>query len=296
MKFELERQVAGLFTVVNMPQDPFVLPQQTGRSTAYIKGRGTDATHSTSKSGRVTLSTTTLAAYSTAAYEAEEDAIIALLPFIRQDLAQALADGEEDTLVNGDTTATHQDSDVTESADCRKAWKGLRKLALAGSFTYDMGDPSTAGFRYLRSTMGKYGITPRRLAYVVSPVGLIHMLGMDEVLTLEKYGSMATVITGELGRFDGTPIIPSGLLREDMNASGVYDGSTKTKTGILLVNTGGYVIGRRRAPMIESARDVVAGMDEIVASMREDFQPRYPTTEPLVAYAYDIPNTITVGS
>jgi hypothetical protein len=185
---------------------------------------------------------------------------------------------------------------VTEAADVRKAWKGLRKLAVEASATYDMGVPSTQGCRYLRGIMGKYAVNPRRLAYIVSAVGLIHLLGMDEVLTLEKYGTRATVLSGELGRFDGAPIFPSGLMREDLNASGVFDNTTETKTGMLLVNRNGFVIGRRRAPMIESFRDVVAGVDEVVASMREDFQKRYGTAEKLVAYAYNIPNTIEVGS
>lgn len=296
MKFELERQIASLFTTVNMPNDPFKIPAQTGRSTAYLKTRLQDPTESESTTGDITLSCQTIAAYSKCAYEVEEDAIIAMLPFIRQDLAQALADGEENALINGDTTETHQDSDVSLSYDIRKAWKGLRRLARDGSDTYDMGEPTTIKMRYVRSLMGKYAVSPRRLVYIVSPVGLIHLLGLDEVITMEKYGSNATVITGELGRFDGTPVVVSGYLREDLNASGVVDGATETKTGLLLTNTSGYVIGRKRAPMIESFRDVVAGADEIVASMREDFECRYPSTEPLTVYAYDIPNTITIGS
>lgn len=297
MMFELERQVAGLFTIVNMPNDPFKIPAQTAKARAYLKTRLADPTESESDSGDITLSCQTIAAYSKVAYEVEEDSIVAMIPFIRQDLAQALADGEEDALINGDTAGSHMDNDVTGGADVRKAWAGLRKIARAGSDTYDMGVPTTVGLRYLRGLMGKYAVNPRRLAYVVSPVGLIHLLGMNEVITMEKYGPQATVITGELGRFDGTPIIPSGYMREDMTATGVYDtGGAHTKTGLLLVNTSGFVIGRKRAPMIESFRDVVAGADEIVASMREDFESRYPSTEAVVTYAYDIPNTIEVGS
>jgi len=299
MKFELERQVAALFTIVTMPNDPFKIPAQTARARAYLKGRLSNPTQSESTTDDITLSCHTIAAYSTVAYEVEEDAIIAMLPFIRQDLAQALADGEEDALINGDDNGTHMDSDITgpsAAADVRSAWDGLRKIARDGSDTYDMGTPTTEGLRYLRSMMGKYAVSVRRLAYLVSPVGLIHMLGLDEVITMEKYGPNATVVTGELGRFDGTPVIPTGYLREDMNASGVYDNSTKTKTGIVLLNTNGFVLGRKRSPMIESFRDIVAGSDEVVASMREDFQSRYPSTEPVVVYAYDVPNTITVGS
>jgi HK97 family phage major capsid protein len=295
LKYEMERQVASLFTEISMPYDPFKVPAQTGRARAYIKGRAANATQSESTTDNITLSCTTLAGYSKAAYEVEEDAIMAMVPFIRMDLAQSLAEAEEDAIINGDTSGTHQDSDVTGANDARKAWKGLRKLASAASATYDMGSPSTAKLRKLRGLMGKYAVNPSRLATVVSAVGLIHLLGLSEVMTLEKYGPQATVITGELGRFDGSPIIPSGLMREDLNASGVYDGSTKTKTGILLVNRSAFMLGRRRDVMIESFRDIVAGADEIVASMRKDFQCRYASTQKVLAYGYNVPNEISVS-
>lgn len=297
MLFELERQVAGIFGMVNMPNDPFKIPTQTGAAVAYKKSRSTDPTESESTSDAITLSCSTVAAYSKVAYEVEEDAIVAMVPFIRQDLAMALATGEENCIINGDTTASHQDEDVTGSADVRKCWKGLRKLAIAGSDTYDMGDPTTLKLRYMRGMMSKYGVNPRRLAWVVSPIGLIHLLSLDEVLTVDKLGANATLISGQMGSFDGAPVVVSGLMRDDLAATGLYDADgDHTKTGILLVNTTGYVLGRRRAPMIESFRDVVAGADEIVASMREDFQPRYAATEPLCIYGYDVPNQITVGS
>jgi hypothetical protein len=86
-------------------------------------------------------------------------------------------------------------------------------------------------------------------------------------------------------------------MRENLGVAGTYDtDGNHAHTGILLVNTNGFIIGRKRAPMIESFRDVVAGADEIVASMREDFQCRYPATEPVVCFGYNVPSTITVGS
>lgn len=296
MVYELQRKIASLFTEIAMPQDPFVFPTQLTRASVYIKARAVNATETESTTGNLTLSTTTIAAYEKVAYEMEEDSIIAMLPFIRQDLAYGLADGEEDCLLNGDTTATHFDSDVTGGTDVRKSWKGLRRLAVDGSDTYDMGAVSIDAIRYCRGMMGKYAVSPSRLVWIVSPIGLLHLLGMDEVITLDKYGPSATVITGELARVDGTPIVVSGMMREDLQATGVYDTSAGNYTGMLLVNTMGFILGRRRAPMIESFRDVIAGVDEIVVSMRKDFQKRYPTDQPLNVWAYDIPNTVSVSS
>ena len=295
-KFELERMLASKFEIVQMPNDPFRIPRQTSRGKIYKKSRGAAVTKSQSGDDYVDLSTTTLAGYQSVAYEMEEDAILAMIPFIRTDLAMDMADGEENLLLNGDTTATHQDSDVTETDDALTSWKGLRKLSKDGSDTYDFGgaDPTLLALRAMRSQMSKYGINPRRLLYVVGPVGLVHLLNVDEVQTLDKYGPSATVITGEIGRIDGVPILTSGYIREDLNASGNYDGATKKFTGIQLVNPSGFIIGRRRAPLMESFHDVIAGSDELVVSMREDFKKRYPSTEPLSMWGYNIPNTITV--
>lgn len=297
MLFELQRQVAGLFTMIQMPNDPFKIPTQTGAATAYIKTRAVNATESESLTGDVTLTCKTIAAYSRVAYEVEEDAIIAMLPFIRQDLAMALASGEENAILNGDTTGTHQDSDVTATEDVRKSWKGLRKLAMAqAGMNYDInGVLTTAKLRYLRALAGKYGVNPAQNAWIVSPIGLVEMLMLTEVLTVDKFGPQATVKAGQVGNFDGCPVIVSGFMREDLNASAVYDGSTTDNTAVLYVNTSGFVLGRRRAPMIESFRDVVAGADEIVASMREDFQMRYPVTEPLVVCGKNVTDTIAVS-
>lgn len=295
-KFELERPIAAKFEIVQMPNDPFRIPRQTSRGKIYKKSRGVAVTKSQSGDDYVDLSTTTLAGYQSVAYEMEEDAILAMIPFIRTDLAMDMADGEENLLLNGDTTGTHQDSDCTETDDALTSWKGLRKLSKDGSDTYDFGgaNPTLLALRAMRSQMGKYGINPRRLFYVVGPVGLVHLLNVDEVQTLDKYGPSATVITGEIGRIDGVPILTSGYIREDLNASGNYDGATKTFTGIQLVNPSGFIIGRRRAPLMESFHDVIAGSDELVVSMREDFEKRYPSTEPLSMWGYNIPNTITV--
>lgn len=295
MKFELERMIASKFEIVNMPNDPFRIPRQTSRGKIYKKSRGVAVTKSKAGDDYVDLSTTTLAGYQSVAYEMEEDSIIAMVPFIRSDLAMDMADGEENLILNGDTTATHQDADVTDDDDALTSWKGLRKLSKDGSDTYDFGGnaPTLLSLRAMRSQMGKYGINPRRLLYIVSPVGLVHLLNVDEVQTLDKYGPAATVITGEIGRIDGVPILVSGYIREDLNASGDFDGTTKTFTGIQLVNPSGFVIGRRRAPLMESFHDVIAGSDELVVSMREDFQKRYPTTEALSMWGHNIPNTIT---
>lgn len=290
--FEMERMVGGLFTRVPMPTDPFKLPRQTSRSRAYRKGQLASTPSSEPGSADVTLAAETISAYVQASYEMDEDSIVAVVPFIRTDLASALAEGEEDAIINGDTAATHQDSDVTEANDVRTSFDGLRKVAVAGAKQDLAGAPTATTLRQLRAATGKYGVNPRRMAWIVSPVGLMHMLSISETMTVDKYGPLATLVTGELGRFDGIPISPSGFVREDLNVTGVEDGVTSDNTIVALVRTDAYMIGVRREAMLETDRNIVSGANDIVASMREDFQSRFPTTDPTVAIGYNVPNTL----
>src|SRR5262249_43416370 len=155
-----------------------------------------------------------------------------------EELTEYLAADFEDCLINGDTTGTHQDSDVTASNDPRKNFSGLRKLAISAAKT-DLANaaPTVANsVRVNRKKMGKYGVRADQLAHIVSMNAYVQLLADTSLLTLEKYGPNATILTGELGRVDGAPVIVSEYVRADLNASGVYDGTTTNRSEVLTVN------------------------------------------------------------
>jgi hypothetical protein len=135
------------------------------------------------------------------------------------------------------------------------------------------GGLNEANLRALRKIMGKYGIKPRELAWIVGPKGANDIQAIANVSTLEKYGPKATILTGEIAAFLGIPIITSEAVRENLNASGVYDGSTTTKGSVLLVNLPRFLTGRRREFTVESFRDVKSQQNNIVASFRKAFSP-----------------------
>ncbi len=284
----LELKVAALHPSVDMPTDPYKIPKRTSMSTAYLGVQNTDTTASNPGTGMLTLDAQSLRVHVPASYELEEDSIVPLLAGIQDDIVLALAYGLEDAVINGDTTASHQDADVTDAIDVRKAWKGYRKLALSGS-KKDLGTFNITNLRGIRKAMGKYGVNPNQLAWVVSMSAYMSMLGLTEVITMEKYGANATVLTGELARLDNIPIVVSECVRQDLNASGVYDGTTTDNTIALLVRRDGFVIGNRREVMLEQDRNIKSGTIDMVASMRKAFADRYDaTTEPIVGLGYNI--------
>ena len=103
----------------------------------------------------MTLTAKKLGALTVFSEEVSEDSIIAIIPFLRNKLGNAIANSVERAILDGDVTATHQDFDVTAATDARKAWPGIRKDCIAGASTYDFGvAPITASdFLTLRGKM-----------------------------------------------------------------------------------------------------------------------------------------------
>jgi HK97 family phage major capsid protein len=295
-KVRLELKVAALFDEIPMPTNPYKPPVLSGDIVSYLVPESTSdqvVTTATIPPSQVTTANFQFTAAKIAARvrvsdEADEDSIIPMLPTLRNNIALAQAQAIETAIINGDTTATHQDSDVTDAKDARKAWKGLRKLAAAGSKT-DSATFNVAALRTIRKKMGVYGVDPKKLAWIVSMSIYMQMLGFTEVLTMEKYGSNATIVQGELGKLDNIPIIVSEYVRQDLNATGVYDGSTTTKSEAICVNHRAYLRGNRRGMTLESGRDIENGQNILVASMREDFEAIFDaSTQYAVGIGYNV--------
>lgn len=298
-RINLELRVAALFPLLTMPTNPWDIPgkavsrQRIGSHAEQTADTGqTTFTKRTIASRKVTLTAVKFAGEALTSKELEEDSLIAILPLIEEELVEFLAADVEDTVINGDTTATHMDSDVTASDDPRKLWAGLRKLAIAGAKTdLSNADPTVANsIRANRAKMGKYGVRAAQLAHLVSMSGYIKLLADANVLTLEKYGPNATILAGELGRVDGSPIVVSEYVREDLNATGVYDGTTTNRSETVTVNRAGFALGERRGVTVQVLRELYAESDQdaITISRRLAFAGRFPNaTEKTVAVAYN---------
>ena len=108
----------------------------------------------------------------------------------------------------------------------------------------------------------------------------------------KKIGSRATIISGQMGSFDGRPIIISEFMRQDLNATGSYDGTTTTKTSILLANRQAYWNGEKPSGIImETGRNIDEGQSKAVASRRVDFQrviAPVGSAEQTVGYGYNL--------
>lgn len=249
-EYELERKVCGMFKSIDMPSNPFNLPVQTSVTTAKLIAEGATASAVNFGTTQIALSAKKFVEFHELPEELNEDSAPPIMELIRSELVKAQERACETAVINGDDTAPHMDSDVTAASDARKAFKGLRKKALAnsanGSVVTFTSAVTKAKLDEMRAAMGKHGVNPKELFWLFSPQGHAQSLSIDEVATIEKYGPQATIVTGALASFRGVPIVVSEFMREDLNVSGVYDGVTTNNTSVLLVNKERFYIGKRR--------------------------------------------------
>lgn len=293
-RYRLLARVPALFDEFAMPANPWTLPTSLADMTFYYMPESTSDEPTktpTTKltTGDLTMTAKKFRARSIWSEELTEESIIAVLPRVKENIAKSAARAVEDAIINADTAATHQDSDVTDSKDHRKVWSGLRAIAIDNSYSADLStfDKDTTLARI--TALGKYGINVKDLAWIVSTVTYSKMRGMAELRTVDKYGPKATILTGEVGKLYGIPVIVSEKVRTDMNASGVYDGSTTDYSGIILVNHRMFALGNRGDWRLTV--DFDNDVDQYVLNVRfkKAFIPLDDeTSEHIVEYGYKI--------
>jgi hypothetical protein len=116
------------------------------------------------------------------------------------------------------------------------------------------------------------------------------MTSLTNVLTVDKFGPMATILNGLLAAYKGRGIVASEYLSETMDASGIV-AAGGTKGGILLVNKTRFFLGRRRPIKIRVAMDSRAEYDrwQLASYQRMDFQGcEQSASEVSVVYGYNV--------
>lgn len=273
-EFHLEHKLAALFKTIPMASNPFQLPVQTDSKKARLVGEGVAATDVQFGTEKLNFDAKKFMEYYILPEELNEDSAPAILELARREVVAAQIRAIESAIINGDLTATHMDSDTTGSM-AEKGFKGLRKSALAASSTVGFagGAVTKDGLNAMRKAMGKYGVNPRSLAWIFGPSVYSQAQKLDIVESLQNFGPNATVLTGALGIYNGISVLVSEHCREDLNASGVYDGTTTTMSAPLLVNLERFHLGMRRPIRVKAAMDARPEYDrwQLVSYSRQAF-------------------------
>lgn len=279
-KVRASGKVAPLFPRINIPTNPWKWPVEGSDATAYRVAEPTSDTATkvgASTPGTVapTFDAEIFGARTLFSRSLDADSALAILPFTQNKIVWAFVNAEEMAILDGDADGTHQDTDVQAlgSTDVRSAWDGLRKKAIAQTVV-TAATTTAANLILLRGGMDKWGVNPMDLAYIISPAQYLKLVGDTNLLTVDKMGAAATILNGQVGSVGGVPVIVSEHVRTDLNATGVNDGITETKTYNLCVNRNEWAIGQRMALDVEVDDSIYRETFQrvVVGFMREDFQ------------------------
>ncbi len=254
-EYNLERKVAGLFTELKMPSNPYEFPVLNNGAVATKLGQNSEkGTKDVFAATKITLTAVKLSNQYELPEELSEDSAVDVMKVIRQELIEGQEKAMEIAILEGDTETVHQHSNSffgagAPAADSsERVFDGLRKRALAAELKVD-GEgaaPTEAKLGETRKKLGKFGINPAELALIVGVRGSQDMLQLDDVRTLETYGPQATVVAGEIGKYEGVKIICSEYLREDCDEDGVNSSTDDELGSMIYVNTKRWYTGLRR--------------------------------------------------
>jgi len=207
-----------------------------------------------------TLSTKKLISTSYLGNETEEDAILPVLPLIRESMIRSHARGIENSILAGDDAdgaygtsgATYEgllhlarnDSDYTQSSTAF-ASESLTALNLLAA----------------RKNMGKYGLNPSDVVFVVSLTGYYQLLEDAEFQDVNLVGNAATKLSGEIGSVFGSKVI----------VSPEFATAAVSKFYACAVYARNFVRPVLRGMTVESDYEVAAQRRVLVASQRVGF-------------------------
>ena len=240
------------------------------RGDAYdpANGAGVDLTE------RV-LSTKKLISQSYLGNETEEDAILPILPLIRESMVRSHARAIENAMLAGD------DADGAFGTS-GASFEGLLHLArndsdYTQSATAFASDTITAAdLLAMRKNMGKYGVNPNDVVYIVSQTAYYNLLEDAEFQDANLVGDLATKLSGEIGQVFGSRV----LLCDEFATPAI------STFGAIAVYTRNYVVPRLRGVTVESDYEVANQRRVLVASQRIGFTDLIDAATSKWAYMY----------
>jgi hypothetical protein len=211
-------KVRAYHQVIPTPSDPYELPVNTGNFTAQIVGEGEQPGISKPPQGQIVFDHKKVMIETETSTEFEEDSVPTAMAFIKNLLATNLAEAEEDLLF------------INHATD------GMLKKALDKTADFSAAFTPADVLKLLQKMPAPYNLDPSNLVMYLNPTLYWRLVESGDVKTVDVFGSQATVITGELGKYYGMSVAPLVSLRPD---TGKYP--------FLIVNRASVLIGQRRS-------------------------------------------------
>lgn len=241
------RNIAMQTNVMTFPVNPEAGLGQwvTNAQFSTTDSKGNTLTHQLKE---VTLNSYKVATNEYLAYEEEEDSLLAILPVVRDAMIRRVARTVDRAFLLG----------AGAGAD---PVKGLATYDVASTVTLDISNAdkmTVAKLRAMRADLGAWGLNPSDIIFVVSTEGYYDLLEDTLFQTMDKVGSQATALTGQIGLVGNTPVLVSAEL----------PAKADTAVGAICYAPANFLVGNQRGLRFDTQDLVETQRKVLVSSLR----------------------------
>lgn len=204
--------------------------------------------------GSKTLTTKKLVSITFLANETEEDAILPILPLINESMVRSHSRAVERAMLLGSSAIGSFDGLTTIST--------ANSDVVANTTAFASDALTSDHLIGLRKAMGKYGVRPGEVVYIVSERAYFELLEDPEFKDVSLVGQSATKIRGEIGNVYGSRVV----LCDEFITPAV------NQFFALALNTRNFVVPRLRGATLESQYVPRLQHRELIATQRLGFE------------------------
>ena len=201
----------------------------------------------------ITLNSYKLATTEYLMYEEQEDSLIILLPIIRDAMIRRIGKSVDKAFTIG----------VGIGADPVKGigmFDATSTMVVTGTGAVTVPDLKT-----MRKNLGTWGLEPDGVTYLVSNDVYYDLMNDTNFMTMDKVGSKATLLTGQIGAIGNSPVIVSAELANKATGGTT---SAATNIGVIAVATSNFIVGNQRGLRFDTQDLVETQRRVMVASLR----------------------------
>lgn len=270
-----------------MTSNPMIVPNSLGDVTFAGGTENTAATSSDPATSNQTFTVKELLAEVDWSYSLDEDAIVALMPAVRQTLARNAAEFMDGFCLNADSTATatgninSDDGAPTALSYYLSAGQdGIRHQWLVNNSTQATSAGASLTDAHITTAlalMGKYAVDPRQ-CLIACDVNT-YFKAFCNATTSNAPGSFLTsigdtgysiIVTGQVAMYRGMPIvIPVKAPLTEADGKVSTTATNNTKGQISFLNRNQWMVGFQRDVEIEADRDIQKRQMIMVVSFRQ---------------------------
>lgn len=285
--------IGGLMSFIPMETMPknFEIARLDDQMQFFNEAIVTATAKDTPTTAKATFSLGKIMGHGQVAYEQEEDSITSAIGILLRILPINLNGALEQLIISGDNSSPHFDADIEAVVKhSAKTFKGVRRLCIDNSWTKSIGGKFVAGTietaqaaLHVRSSSSF-----SNLGWVFGGSTYAQARQIASVRTQEVIAQATN--QGPLNTLDGSKVMVSEFMREDVNSSGenAPTAADNTKAGALLLDKRHFLLGRNGPILVETDRVITSQLTDIVISTRMDMKEVWNTAKQAAVYLINI--------